>query len=451
VLQSWDEDSERGRWLAIASIVAIIAIGRALQIANGILHPDAVLWITAALIMAVAGAVVPRPIAWARVDLPIVALVAIVGLWANLGQLYTKPPILVRSLPGDALAAFNWRLAGVSVLATVAICASRRWSKGLQIAALVAAHFVVGVWAIHRSPAPTIDVHIFQRDAIAALRDGVNPYGLTYPDIYGGSSYYGSGLSVDGRLQFGFPYLPLSLLLALPGQLLGGDHRYAQLVAMELAAVLMAFMRPNGFGAIAAVMFLTTPRIFFVLEQSWTEPFVVFGLAAVVFVACRHARAVPWLFGGFLALKQYLVLAVPAALLLGWRPREMPGFFARAAIVAAAVTLPFVLWNPYAFWKSVVALQFYQPFRLDALSYLSWWTVRGHPQPSEALSFVAAAIAGAVSLWRLPRTPAGFSAAVALTFFAFFAFNKQAFCNYYFFVIGAFAVTLAASVPPEEK
>ena len=66
----------------------------------------------------------------------------------------------------------------------------------------------------------------------------------------------GPGLSVNGRLQFGFPYFPLSLLLAMPGQLLTGDHRYAQLVALELAAILMAFAQPKGFGPIAAALFL---------------------------------------------------------------------------------------------------------------------------------------------------------------------------------------------------
>ena len=57
----------------------------------------------------------------------------------------------------------------------------------------------------------------------------------------------------------------------------------------------------------------------------------------------------------------------------------------------------------------------------------------GHAAPSAAVAFVAAAIAVGLSIWRLPRTPAGFASAVAVTFFVFFAFNKQAFCNYYFF------------------
>ena len=305
---------------------------------------------------------------------------------------------------------------------------------------------------IQRSPNPGIDVHVFQRDAFAALRAGVNPYAMTFPDIYGNGANYGPGLSVNGRLQFGFPYFPLSLLLSMPGQLFGGDERYAQLAAIELAAVLMTFARPRGLGLVAAALFLTTPRIFFVLEQSWTEPFLVLGISAVIFAACRQRRLVPWLFGAFIALKQYLVFALPAAVLLVESPidrRKLVTFLAKAAILGAAVTLPFVVWGPGEFWRSVVTLQFHQPFRQDALSVLSWWANQGHEQPPVLISFVAASAASALALWRVPRTPAGFGTAVGMTLFAFFLFNKQAFCNYYFFVIGTLCASVAAWRAPE--
>jgi hypothetical protein len=214
----------------------------------------------------------------------------------------------------------------------------------------------------------------------------------------------------------------------------------------------MALARFEGFGMVAAALYLTTPRIFFVLEQSWTEPILVLALAAVVFAACRHSRAVPWLFGAFLALKQYLVLALLAAPLLLPSPldrRQLVTLLAKAAALGAVVTLPFFLWNPAAFWTSVVTLQFHQPFRTDALSILSWWAGRGHDQPPSLVAFLAAGLASGLALWRLPRTPAGFSAAIATTFFAFFVFNKQAFANYYFFVIGALYVTVAAWRAPE--
>jgi hypothetical protein len=166
----------------------------------------------------------------------------------------------------------------------------------------------------------------------------------------------------------------------------------------------------------------------------------------VAFAACRGSRALPWLFGAFVALKQYLVFAVPAAiLLLGRTPtrRQVVRFFAAAAIVAAAVTLPFFLWNPKAFWHSVVTLQFHQPFRNNSLTALAWWVQQGHAVPGSAITFVAGGIASALTVWRLPRTPAGSAAAMAVTFFVFLLFSKQAFTNYYFFAIGALCVTLA--------
>jgi hypothetical protein len=113
------------------------------------------------------------------------------------------------------------------------------------------------------------------------------------------------------------------------------------------------------------------------------------------------------------------------------------------------LTLPFFLWNPAAFWRSVVTLQFHQPFRPDSLSGLSWWASRGHEPPPALISFLVAAAASIAALWRLPRTPAGFAMAIAMTFFGFFAFNKQAFANYYFFVVGALYATVAAWRPPE--
>ena len=178
--------------------------------------------------------------------------------------------------------------------------------------------------SLHRSPNPPIDVHLFHRYAIAALRSGVDPYAITFPDIYQGRVYYGSGLSVDGRLQFGYPYFPFSLLLSMPGQILFKDVRFAQLIAIELSALLMTFARPQGLGLMAAALYLTTPRMFFVLEQSWTEPFLVLGVSALVFAGCRHSRLTPWLFGAFVAMKQYLVFALPAAWLLVEAPRDRP-------------------------------------------------------------------------------------------------------------------------------
>jgi hypothetical protein len=46
---------------------------------------------------------------------------------------------------------------------------------------------------------------------------------------------------------------------------------------------------------------------------------------------------------------------------------------------------------------------------------------------------------------KAPRTAAGFAAGGALILLAFFAFNKQAFCNYYFVVVGALWCAVGAA------
>jgi hypothetical protein len=447
------EAAERHRWLAPGSALAAILLGLALQQSNGFLEPTALgLAVTAFALLFVA-TVDSRPLSSVRLDRWLVPVIAALGVAVQTRLLLTARAGIVVPSIGASVQTFHWAVASFALAGT--LLALRpcwpRWTTMVLLAVLVGAHFWAGRWVIVHAPTPPIDVWIFHRTAVSALHRGINPYAITFPNIFGGE-FYGPGLSSGNRLLFGYPYFPLTLLAVMPGQILGGDPRYSMLVAMEIAAVLMVRSRSNGFGTLAAVLYLTTPRSFFVLEEAWTEPVAVLGLALVTWAACRDRRWLPWLFGSFVVIKQYLVLVVPAVTLLaGWplRDRAFVRFAMRAAIAGAVLTIPFFLWNPAAFWQSVVALQLRQPFRGDALSLFAWWASNGHEPPSSLVSFVAVGIVMCVALWRLPRTAAGFAAAVTTSLFAFFLFNKQAFCNYYFFVIGACCVTLSACVVPE--
>lgn len=441
--------------LAFAFLLAAFALGQGVQVANGNLHPHSIRWLTLACVLCLLGVAAP---AWRWFEswgdrAPV--LVAGLAIAYQLNTLFrSSPGVYMRNFGPDGLTPFAVGL----VLAALMIGAGlskRPWLGPLQLPLMLAAFVYVGLWMVKVSPEPHIDVFYFQRDGAAALLSGINPYGLRYADIYGNSPFYGEGLSVNGVLQFGYPYPPMSLLLALPGHILAKDYRTSQVVAIALAALLMATARPGRLGTVAAALWLFTPRAFFVIEQGWTEPFVVLGLAAVVFVACRAPRAVPYLLGLFLAVKQYLVFAVPAAVLLLPRPlpprRDLLIFAGKVAAAGLAVSLPLILWSPKEFWHDVVALQVYQPFRVEAMSYLAW-AAEGKPVADRlptALAFVAGAAGVVIGVWRMPRTPAGFAATCSLAFIGFFAFNKQAFCNYYYFVIGALCVA-AAAVQTEE-
>ena len=313
-------------------------------------------------------------------------------------------------------------------------------------------HAGLGTWVLRAAPNPGVDVVTFQRDATRALIEGENPYAITFPNLYAHPDrFYGPGVVEEGRLTFGYPYPPLSLLMAAPGSLFG-DFRYAQLAAMTLAGALIAFARPGRLATGAAALLLFTPRGFFVLEAGWTEPFAVLLLAASVFVTCRRPSAVALPLGLLVAVKQYLVLALLLTPLLPTGIRQgRSALVWKALAVAAAVTLPLALWDLTAFIRSVVLLQFRQPFRDDALSYLAAiYHATGWQLPAW-IAFALAAATIALCLRRCPRTPAGFAAALGLVCFVFFAFNKQAFCNYYHFVIGALCCAAGASPATPEQ
>ena len=59
-------------------------------------------------------------------------------------------------------------------------------------------------------------------------------------------------------------------------------------------------------------------------------------------------------------------------------------------------------------------------------------------------------VAWVLAAWRAPRTPAGLGIASALLFLLFVVFAKQAFCNYYYLVLGCICCGLAVLAPPTD-
>jgi uncharacterized membrane protein len=426
-----------------------VLTGQAVQVAGGTFHPRALAFLALAIACCAASFMAPRARSVDRTSSRL--LLAVFGLGIGL-QLWQH----VLSAPGKYVpwAMPYWKtpfLSGLGASAVLSVLLLLRvpGARRVWFPALLATHAALGAWVIRGSPWPYIDVFLYHREAAWALLHGDNPYALRFVDIYTprfpSFPYYTPEMTDGSYTTFGFIYPPLSLLLALPGHLLG-DFRFSQLGAVTAAATLMALAGPRGWGLPAAVLFLLTPRVFYVVEMGWTEPFVVLLLAAVVLAAKRFPRALAPSLGLLLAVKQYLVLvALLAPLLTKGRARPALGLLARAALVACLPTLPFILWDPRALFHDLVTVQLQNPFRPDALSFAAWLARQAGGSPSAAWAPLAAAAAAAFALWRAPRDAAGFAASVALVFFAFFAFNKQAFCNYYFFMVGALCSAVAAT------
>lgn len=432
---------------AVSFVLSAIALGYALQIANGFFNMEALKWLTGALLLCSLGAITQRrSLFLSRESVVMVSVLLTAGIAWQLFVLHTNRPGVYQT-GRESIATFKWLIVCQGIFVLLGLLPLRRL-RPLWFPAVLVTGLGLGMWMIKASPEPYIDVVVVHKEAIDALLDDRDPYRMSFANVYSredAARFYNPEALIGDRVAFGYPYPPASLLLAVPGQLLFGDYRYAELLFLIAAAALLGYSQPTLVAKLSACLLLTTPRVWFVVEQGWTEPIALFTLALTVFLIVRNPIAAGWAAGLMAVTKQYLGFSGLAILrLLLLRPRQWHWAALGAVVAACAITLPLALWHPNAFMRSVIFLQTKEPFRIDSLSYLSWAAQRGLGQGSFLWAVGAATIAAVLSLFTTRNTAAGFATSIALTTFMMFAFGSKAFCNYYFFVVGALCCAVAA-------
>jgi hypothetical protein len=439
----------RGPSLLCALAAVVLAL--ALQISSGMYDERALALTTLSAALAVAAAL------WLRKGAPAepgFAAQAILGAGCAFGlacQLFVNPTFY-----GDPRAfagGFRWLALAALVLLSAYLCVHLRASLVRARFLLLLACFVaMGIAVLHASQRPWVDVWVYQQGGAEALRHGLNPYSVTYPNIYGNLTpkWLTSEVFVNGRIA-AYPYPPLSALVDLPAHALFGDVRYALLALMVAAAWMLARAGQGVTGELAALFVLFQPRTFFVLEQAWTEPLVLACFAGCVLAIARGKG--PLLAGAALGLlaasKQtspFLVVPLAFALPPEGRTKKLLA----GAVVAAALLLPFALWDVRGFLRGVVLWQFWQPFRDDSLS-LSALAAHLRPANYGALSWLGLALALLVFALTLRRRTdlAQASAAAAAAWLVLLLLSKQAFCNYYW--LGAGLLCAAAALRERQE
>ena len=298
-----------------------------------------------------------------------------------------------------------------------------------------------------RSSPAHIDVEIYLREGSDALLHGHNPYAITIPNIYPpqvAEQLYGPGMVINGRVAWGFPYLPLALLVAIPGHLLG-DVRYSQLIAMVVTALALFALASDRLGRVAAILGVASVSAIPILTGAWTEPTSVALLACLVLALKRRRHLIAALFLGLLLVsKQYFVVVIPIVWLIRqWLTRRI---ILIGLGLAAAVTLPLFIVDPATFWKCITGIQT-AALRPDSLSLLvSSVQTFGWPPPWTygVLPLLAGGLTALILALRAPRTPAAFAGAVGLTLLVTILLSRQAFTNYYFMVRGALLIAAVA-------
>lgn len=463
-----DPDSSRGAAPApsylqcAALVVAATLLAIAIWVRDGSYTPAGMIWLAVAMAVTFIATLAPfgrLPFAGRRSVLVFALFAcfmtqfALVMTKAPAGYVHfvfrIDDPATAQPYPAYHHLTIYWALMAIAAVACGSLLRPGPSFCRLIVPLLVGLQMTLSIWLVQTDVTPRIDVHIFGQDAARALLDGRNPYAITFADVYAKADsdrFYGPGVSQNGRIQYGFPYMPLTLFTMLPG-MYWNEVRYALAGAVALSVLLIAYARASWLSYAAAAGLLFMPRTLLAINESWTEPTVLLPLALTIFCAVRLPKLTPVAFGLLLASKQYMPFAVLLTpLLFGWDWPQLVRSLCIAGLTAAFVTLPLVLLDVSAFVHSAVMLHLRQPFRIDSLSYLAWWA-QANPNSkhlSASIGFVGLIVVAALTLWRLPPSPANFAAAFAASYFVFFAFNEQAFANYYFLVIGALWCAVAA-------
>ena len=423
--------------LTLCSCAAAAVTGLAIQHGDGGYNEEGIYWLRIAMGLTLLGWLLPAH-PWlergARRLLPWFVGLCLAGQCCLL--MMTTPASqsrhdLAAPLPRD------WYFGGLGSAIAMALPLVRRPSRWL-FGALLVIHFGLCVLVLNHVPNPSIDVVTVHHDAFVALLNGHNPYAISIPNIYHSMQYYPADMADTTTLHTGYFYPPVSLMLTLPGFAFLGDYRLVLALACELGALLIAWLSPSRMAYALLACMLFTPRIFFLLCYGWTEP-VMFLLACLVIAAHAHAakpRLLPIALGLLATVKQYVFLLMPVFLLLPrLRPpatRATARIVVQAIGVAALVNLPFFLWSPAAYWRSVVYFQTHGPFRADALSFAAE-AMNLHATVTPGWVPLACLLAMmALILWRAPRTVAGALLAFGAALMALLMYGRQAFANYYF-------------------
>ncbi len=442
------------RLLSLGMILVALLVGVAIQIKDGTYQPAAMILIGLSLLVGIAflgiNSVNDK-------DIP--------PFWILL-------PLVLGILVELIIAMVDWRASDSSMAASSAIVcmafACLLPVPKLQLALvwlMLVAFLWMGAMHIAEHPHTGVDVLVFQGDGAKELLVGRNPYAMRFPNVYGNNkSFYGPGVvDENNMLTIGFPYPPASLLMITPSVALTNDVRYSDLAALVISAGLMAFAMPGRLSALTAALFMLSPRNMLVLEYSWTESLLLMTFSLMLFLAIRKKSIMPYALGLFFATKQSSVLALPGSGAAGAGSRILPeadrnasqGGCGRNCDHTAVLSL-----ESARILARRRAMAVYPTLPPDALSFMVWlkqnelmpWLFTGpEHRPTMLVPFALVVGVALLAVWRSPRTPAGFAATVCMLNLVFFAFSKQAFCNYYFFAIGAACWALALSKPQIEN
>jgi hypothetical protein len=265
-------------------------------------------------------------------------------------------PLLVYGIQGNYeqpdLPHLGMLLGGIACFAGA--LAHQRWAPyGVLVCALAIGSYE----RLLNVPFNGNDVMLATNEALGVLGSGANPYAHVYTTT-----------NPPGQP---FAYPPGELLLYGLGKLAAGNifgiDRWLGIANLFVLAALAPIAGASLAALAVAIAALAQPLAFSAANGSNDTAASFLALTAIVLLAgalaarnVRVARGLWWTsaltFGWAIAFKETTVLVYAGVLMYLIRERGDWRTYAIGSLgAAAALVLPFVLWNPVGFWRNVVA------------------------------------------------------------------------------------------------
>jgi len=282
-------------------------------------------------------------------------------------------------------------------------------------------------------PKPLIDVWEVMQAGPLNLAAGLNPYSTPIPQAAALGAAFGSPAQ-------GYVYPPGILLLSFPSVIWMGDSRWLYVLADIASSILMMMIgrrlssnpRVIRCADLAALIMLFHPMSF---GKAWNDLLLIPFFLGFVYLHLKRPDG--WMqaivCGLAIAMKQYMIFLAPLLIMILRKPR----LIAIAAAAAILPAIPFLLWNPPAFYDLLTG-HLGTPFRPDSMTIpalLFNLGIAGKDQPSwiGAVAAIPLALAGIffrrnkgltqIVLW---------SAAIMMTLFTLSTHSNS---NYYHFIM----------------
>ena len=326
-----------------------------------------------------------------------------------------------------------WFAASVLLLAlgSLALFSERQWLRWSGLTVAVSADLSI-ILSKMRWGRAGIDVFTVLQSGSEHLMHGRNPYLLMYAS------------TTPGQRFTPFPYGPGALLLVIPGRLLG-DVRVSEILLMGLLALAIAMIARRTLGPSHAwwlvALLLACPFTTFMVIQSWIEVASVAGIIVWLWLRERSPCVAVCALGLGLA-STFLGLPLVVFLFIWHRPLRHEVMAGVA--LAAAVTLPFIVWTgPLRYVSDVLLAPLSVPWRRDALGLNATWAhLVGAPLPWFVVAGVPALLLSIFVSRGRQSWPDGVMLASLLLLGALLV-AKFAFFNYYFVVVFGVLAALA--------